>query len=279
MGKSVSRNNNRLKSVIKVSLEILLATMNQKKDSLLETMKVNTDVIVCNQNTDITSYKNYQKGSYNVRWYDFQEKGVGLNRNNALLRARGDICLLADDDVIYVDEYEKIILDAFEKNPKIDVILFNVYSPEGEKRYITKKNKRIFLHNCGKFGAVRIAFRRNKVIKNAISFNQLFGGGSLYTAGEDTMFIRDCIRKGLKVLAVPQYILKLDNQRPSTWFVGYDRKFFEDLGSSYCFHYRKLALPCAILQLIKSKKRFSGEYKFSEQLKFVVIGIQKFKKL
>lgn len=262
-----------------MNLEILLATMNQHNDSLLEKMKVNTDVIVCNQNTDTTSYKEYKKDSYNVRWYDFQEKGVGLNRNNALLRAKSDICLLADDDVIYVDNYKNIILDAFENNPKIDVILFNVYSPEGETRYITKKNKKIYLHNCGKFGAVRIAFRRNKVIKNAISFNQLFGGGSLYTAGEDTMFIRDCIRRGLKVLAVPQYILKLDNQRPSTWFVGYDRKFFEDLGSSYCFHYRKLALPCAILQLLKSKRRFSGEYNFFDQLKFVINGIREFRKL
>ena len=85
---------------------MLLATMDQQDDSILDTIGVNSDVIVCNQTKDKTDYKEYTKGAYNVRWYDFQERGVGLNRNNALLRATGDICLLADDDVIYEKDYD-----------------------------------------------------------------------------------------------------------------------------------------------------------------------------
>ena len=98
-----------------MNLEVLLATMDQTDDSVLDFMGVNSDIIVCNQNSEKTDYRSYERKGYNVRWYDFQERGVGLNRNNALLRSTADICLLADDDVKYEDGYEKIILEAFEK--------------------------------------------------------------------------------------------------------------------------------------------------------------------
>ena len=112
-----------------LKLEVLLATMNQKNDDILERMKVNTDVLVCNQNDEKMGYKTYKKNRYTVRWYDFMERGVGLNRNNALLRSTSDICLLADDDVIYIDGYEKIVINEFIKHPDVNVILFNIQSP------------------------------------------------------------------------------------------------------------------------------------------------------
>jgi hypothetical protein len=117
------------------------------------------------------------------------------------------------------------------------------------------------------------------VIKNAVCFNQLFGGGSMFTAGEDTMFIRDSIRKGLKVIAVPQCILKLNDLRPSTWFTGYDQKYFEDMGSSYYYHFRRLAIPCLVLQLLKRRKTLLQDVGFSQALQYVVKGVNKYKNL
>lgn len=262
-----------------MKLQILLATMSQQNDSILDEMSVTSDVIVCNQNNVCTNYARYERNGHEVRWYNFQEKSVGLNRNNALFRATGDICLLADDDVTYLPEYETTVLEAFRKHPDADVILFNIISTPDHARYITKKTKRIGRHNCGKFGAVRIAFRRMSVIKNAICFNQLFGGGAMFTAGEDTMFIRDCIRKGLKVIAVSDYILKLREDRPSTWFSGYDQKFFEDMGSSYYYHFHSLAMPCFMIQLIRRRNTLLEEVGFIQAIFYGVIGIQKYRRL
>ena len=39
----------------------------------------------------------------------FTERGVGLSRNNALMRASADICLFADDDIIYENNYKEIL--------------------------------------------------------------------------------------------------------------------------------------------------------------------------
>lgn len=163
-------------------LQILLATMNQKNDELLDKMNVNSNIIVCNQNAESFNKKIYKKKDYNVEWYDFSEKGVGLNRNNALMRASSDICLIADDDVTYVDDYENIIIRVFDENPNADVILFNIYSDSKNKRFICHNKMNINRYNCGRFGGVRIAFKRTKVIKNSIYFNLLFGGGAQYTS-------------------------------------------------------------------------------------------------
>ncbi|MBQ8029475.1 MAG: glycosyltransferase [Clostridia bacterium] len=262
-----------------MNLEVLLATMDQTDDSVLDFMGVNSDIIVCNQNSEKTDYRSYERKGYNVRWYDFQERGVGLNRNNALLRSTADICLLADDDVKYEDGYEKIILEAFEKNPKADVILFNIYSADGKKRSEAEKNIRVRLRNCGKYGGVRIAFRRMSVIKNAISFNQLFGGGCMFTAGEDVIFVKTCIEKGLHVIAVPDCILRLTDKRPSTWFNGHNPKFYEDFGSSYYCHFGNLAVVATFLQLIRKRKIWVNDYPFWKAWKHARDGIKKYKNL
>lgn len=262
-----------------MKLEVLLATMNRTDDTLLDEMRINSDVIVCNQNNEKTDYRKYTKNGYNVRWYDFQEYGVGLNRNNALLRSDADICLLADDDVLYEKDYDKIVLDAFDKNPKADVILFNIYSSDGSKRSNAEKNIRVKIHNCGKYGGVRIAFRRMSVIKNAITFNQLFGGGCMFSAGEDVIFVKTCIEKGLKVVAVPECILRLTDNRPSTWFTGHNQKFYEDYGSSYYCHFGEFGIIVAFFQLIRRRKRFLNDYPFKEAWKYTKVGFKKYKNL
>lgn len=259
--------------------EILLATMNQTDDSVLTHMNVKSDIIVCNQNNDKFGKRDFKKNGVNVTWYDFSERGVGLNRNNALMRSNAEICLLADDDVTYLDDYENIILKQFELNPDADVILFNIYSDSNRKRFICKKKIKINRFNFGKFGAVRIAFRRSKIIKNSISFNLLFGGGAMFSSGEDSMFIRDCILKKLNVIAVPDYILKLRDDRESTWFNGYNRKFFSDLGTSYRKHFGKVAFLFALFQLLRRKKVWLSDVSLTDAMRYVKDGIKVFDNL
>lgn len=262
-----------------MKLEVLLATMNQTDDSVLDSIGVHSDVLVCNQTDVETDYKSYIKDGYSVRWYDFQERGVGLNRNNALLRATGDICLLADDDVLYEKEYDKIVLDAFEKNPKADMILFNIYAENGEKRSNAKKNIRVHKYNCGRYGGVRIAFRRMSVVKNAISFNQLFGGGCMFTAGEDVIFVRTCIEKRLHVIAVPDCILRLTDKRPSTWYTGHNQKFYEDFGSGYYCHFGNFATVVTLFQLIRRRRSMLNGYPLFKAWRYARNGIKKYREL
>ena len=54
---------------------------------------------------------------------------------------------------------------------------------------------------------------------HGIYFNQCFGGGTEYSHGEDNLFLTDCLRKGLKIYAYPEYIAKLTEERKSTWLI------------------------------------------------------------
>lgn len=237
----------------KISLQVLIATMNQKKiKDLLKKMNIQTDAIITNQ-TDEFSKEEIKYNNKFIKLYNFDERGIGLNRNNGLMRATSDILLFADDDIKYVNGYETIVIEEFKKNEKADMIIFNIDQSETErKRYKIKKYHRVHKYNCLRYGAVRIAVKTEKIKKKNIYFSLLFGGGAKYGSGEDSIFIYNCIKKGLKVYACPKTILTLEDSE-STWFDGYNEKFFYDKGALLSCLYGKLTPLYVYAYIIKHK--------------------------
>src|SRR5690606_25492782 len=124
-----------------------------------------SDVIIVNQ-CNRNEFEEFKCKGKSVRFLSLSERGVGLSRNTALMRATADICLIADDDLIYVDNYKEIVLNAFKDNPKADVIIFSVTIFDNKGQRTRKlKNKRVGLHNFMRYGAVRVAFRRSVILK------------------------------------------------------------------------------------------------------------------
>lgn len=212
-----------------MELEVLISTMQRQDFNIVKEMNISSSAIIVNQCNEFKKEEICYRGN-KITMYSFDERGIGLSRNNALMRARGDICIFADDDVIYVDGYKKIILDTFEQNPDADIIMFNVESLNQDRPTCKiNKNHRVRLINSLKYGAVNIAFRRESVIKANISFSLLFGGGAKYSAGEDSLFICECLKKSLKIYASTNKIADV-KQEDSTWFKGYNNKYFIDKG-------------------------------------------------
>ncbi len=213
-----------------MNLEVLASTMHQSDFSIVRKMNIKTDAIIINQ-CDKNEYVEYEDGVKSISMYSFDERGVGLSRNSALMRARADICVIADDDVVYCDDYEKIVLDAFEDNPKADVIIFNLPTLNNNRKDYSniKTHARVNFTNFMRYGACRIAFKRESVARANVYFSLLFGGGARYGCGEDTIFIADCLKKGLKIYLNPAQI-GIVNQEESTWFKGYNEKYFYDRG-------------------------------------------------
>lgn len=218
-----------------MQVQVLVATMNQIDYSLLEKMNIQTDAIVGNQ-CDRNAIEHFVYKGNNITYLNFAERGVGLNRNNALMRADADICLFADDDMVYVDNYHKLLKDAFINNPEADVIVFNVEEPNVEnssKRYRIKEVVKVHRLNYLRYGTARIAFRLKSVRENGIYFNQCFGGGTEHCHGEDNLFLTECLNKKLRIVAVPVSIATLTEERLSTWNQGYNKKYLRDQGALY----------------------------------------------
>lgn len=214
-----------------MKVQVLVAAMNQTDHSLLDTMNIQTDALIGNQ-TDHNNVDRFIWKGHEITYYSFQERGVGLNRNNTLMRADCDVCLFADDDMVYFDDYQNTVNEAFNKNPKADIIIFNI-DEKDSKRYIITKKTKVRWYNFMRYGAVRIAAKLSSIKENAIFFNQCFGGGAKYRHGEDTLFLAECLRKKLKIVAIPVTIAHLTNERPSTWNVGYDDRYLQDQGKLY----------------------------------------------
>lgn len=217
------------KRVSKMGIEILVAAMNRKNHDILKEMNISSDAIIVNQCAE-DRIERFKYNDHNILVMSFNERGVGLSRNTALMRATQDICVFADEDMVYVDHYSEIIEREFEKNPKADVILFRIDSLNSERPLILiKKNKRVRRKEAMRYGCARVAIRRSSQQKSNIWFSLLFGGGAKYGSGEDTIFLQDCLKKGLKIYKSTQKIADI-KQEDSTWFDGYTSKLFFDKG-------------------------------------------------
>lgn len=214
-----------------MNVQVLVAAMNQKDHSLIDKMNIQTDVIVGNQ-CDSNSVERFRYKDHQVTYLNFAEKGVGLNRNNALMRATGDICLFADDDMVYEDGYAEVIEKAFNDFPRADVIAFNLKEKVPTRKIISKPSRVGYL-NYLRYGTARIAVRLQSVKKYGIYFNQCFGGGTEHCHGEDNLFLNACLKNGLKIIAVPDFIATLTEERKSSWNNGYDEKYLRDQGVLY----------------------------------------------
>ena len=146
----------------------------------------------------------------------------------------------------------RAVTEEFEKNPDADMILFNVDVPEERRTYHIDSYGRVRWYNCGRYPTFSFAARTRKLHEAGVTFSLLFGGGAKYSNGEDSLFLAQCIRKGLKVYRAPVTIGR-ENGRPSTWFHGYNEKFFYDRGVLYRFLYGKAAFPMAVRFLLKNR--------------------------
>ena len=93
----------------------------------------------------------YTYQGHTMKCYSFADRGVGLSRNNCLMRADGDLCVFADEDIVYRPGAARAIALEFEKNPKADMILFDMEVPQDRATYHIDTYGRVRWYNCGRY--------------------------------------------------------------------------------------------------------------------------------
>lgn len=141
-------------------------------------------------------------------------KGLSVNRNHALSKATAPLLLISDDDVDYTEEMLKNVIEEFEKHPECDILTFRYESGEFGKTYpeesflLSRPLKGYFL------SSIELAFRRGTV-QNRIWFNENFGIGAVFPAGEEDIFLYDCLKSGLNGRFIPFTIARHDSDTTS----------------------------------------------------------------
>ena len=255
-----------------MTLELLVSAMHKGPLELAEAMKIGSDAVIMSQG-DHFEYQELEYNGHKLRYYAMNERGVGLSRNHVMMRAKADIGLFADEDIVYNEGYAEAVLKAFEEHPDADMLMFNVKAMPGRETYHISEFGRVRWYNCGRYSTYSCAVRLEKIFRHNITFSLWFGGGARYSAGEDSLFIRDCIHKGLKVYKVPVDI-GYERERESTWFNGYHRKFFFDRGVLYRHLYGCMAKPFALRFLLAHKEQMCQEIAVKDAYRMMCEGIR-----
>lgn len=257
-------------------VELLVATMHQTDFSKVEEMNIRSDAVFANQ-ADRQEYREAVIDGYRIRMVTTDQRGVGRNRNLALLYAEAEYVLFADDDMVYADDYAEQIVRAFEELPQADIILFTLAFTKNGQIFDRTSHplRKIPYLKSWKYGTCVIAARREKLERANIWFHLQFGGGCKYTAGEDSLFLRDCYSKGLTVYTHP-YTLGFCKKDSSTCFSGFTEKYFLDKGC-----WLSLALPktcrLAVLPLAYKWRNLNPEFGFGKTARLMWQGISDFR--
>lgn len=260
-----------------MKLEVLCATMNQNDFSKVQEMNISCDVVFANQ-AGKTAYDELSVGEYLAKLITTKTIGVGNNRNIGLIYASGDILLFADDDVCYSDDYREQVLHAYEEHPDADIIIFSMDITKGGKviRCVRNKDKRLHLISALKYGTYTCSARRSSIERANLWFSRMFGGGTRYAYGEDTLFLLDAFKKGLKVYS-SSYCLGTCAKDSSTCFHGYDERFFFDRGVLYACAFGALAMPFALRFCIAKRNMYSSAVSVKTAFHCMMRGIAHYK--
>ena len=222
-------------------IQLLVSAVNKDAAALARQMHICSDAVIVNQ-CDRYGYEEIRTEDCRIQVFSMAERGVGLSRNTALLHADTDICVFSDEDIVLREDYKEQIDRAYEELPDADMILVNVQVAPARRTYWNEDIHRINYRNYGRYPAYSITARHEALLRANVHYSLLFGGGARYSNGEDSLFLRDCLKAGLKIYSHTVCIGE-EKERESTWFSGYHEKFFRDRGVLYHYLYGKLALP------------------------------------
>lgn len=192
----------------KSDIEILVSTMNRTSLDFLVPMFPFShfsefSIVVINQTTpDKTTESPYPS----VRVINSFDKGLSKSRNLALDNSKCNLCVIADDDVVYEPDFEESILLAYNQNPEAALISFRVKTPKGVlfKKY---SQERVTANFFQRLNIMSIEMVVNRMICDTIRFNENFGLGARFPMGEEAIFINELHKKKLAILNEPATIV------------------------------------------------------------------------
>ncbi|MCM1522657.1 MAG: glycosyltransferase [Muribaculaceae bacterium] len=146
-------------------------------------------------------------GRNDVEIHRFGGTGLSRNRNNAIDFSKGDLMLMADDDVVYTPEGLLSVISAFEERPGMEMASF-MYEGADRKQYPPAECDLARLPKGYYQSAIEIAVS-HRGRAGQIRFIPEFGLGSgRWTVGDDAMFLLTARRMGIIPRFIPRVICR-----------------------------------------------------------------------
>lgn len=258
---------------------VLVSTLDNNPKQLIKKMNLsNVDTIIVNQSkTQRLSSQLFVEENLTI--LESNRLGLSASRNDALNLAKEDsICQIADDDVIFLDNYQEIVEDAYKTFPDADIIIFYV-EKKGQPNWKPRLKK-------GKFSKImamtvnstQVTFKKESLIKNNIKFDERFGIGTKYLSGEENILLFDAFRKKLKIYSYPEKISTVVEDRPSHWDRKIDENNCRARGAVYKRMSPKLYWLIILQFAIRKRNIMPKEIGILKNIKYMLEGAREFSK-
>lgn len=258
-------------------IEVLVTTMHQTDFSKYEQMNLQTDAILANQ-ADTNGYEEKIINNCTVKLISTDSRGLSRNRNIALSHAsqKSEFILFSDDDLVFSDGYEQRILKEFEKHPEAEAIKFNIHDLSKTRKISMRRIERFekaSRKNMSSSGVWGVAIKSDVLRRNDLHFHENFGAGTENYCGEDTIFLMKMIEKRVRLYRSPVDIAGID-QTESSWFQGFNERYFVTAGMVLGTIYPKLSHILVIRSAFRAYRRKESKMSFSRILACYYKGIR-----
>ena len=199
-------------------------------------------------------------------------KGLARSRNIALENATADLLVITDDDNRYDTAAIELIRNAFEKHPTAGLIQFQALSMEGKPlrnypafpyTYETRPRGTYF---C----SVELVMRRKA---NLPRFDERFGLGAELGCGEEEVFVHEAVKRGVKMIYVPQPLVRTDGATTGGRFLT-DAAVQRAKGAVLCILHGKVGAWLRLCSQVMQLRGIAWE-KRKEIAHNMCLGIQK----
>ena len=229
------------------------------------------EIIIIDQSDDLETQNyivNLDDKRIIYKHVDF--KGLSKARNVALNLAKGDYFCLIDDDANYTKEYLELANNNICPNTILSGYIYDTVKKDKFVNYKEKYDKkklpisRVF-KTCPSASLVIPM----SVIKRAGNFDELFGVGGQYGAGEETDLLLRALKKGYIIKYVQDMKLKhpvpartelVDPSKMCKYYEGIGALFKKHIGHKYIwFSYVEIKLKFFIKKVVfrGEKRRWS----------------------
>jgi len=192
-------------------------TISKSMDSILSSNFKDFEIILIDQNdSEEIRLKIKSKEKYNnILYFKSEEVGLSRGRNFGIRKSKGDWLLFFDDDALLPEGFFEKIEEQL-KQSKEKVFYGKVLNFEDGSSYIKRRVQTPYLHlwNFDSVCSIGLLFNK-KVVENVGFFDESFGAGGKFGAGEEGDYIIRALRERHKIKYLDDFVVYHPKAEPN----------------------------------------------------------------
>jgi hypothetical protein len=191
-----------------------MPTVNRKKEVFdfieslaqqwgLNALKLNLYIIDQNKEEILCDLDTISHDNIKIIYTKSADKGLSLNRNYGLDKINRGIVSFPDDDCVYFEDTLKSVIDYFDANPTVDIVIGRIFDRRLNKNIIKNWPEHDVVVNKFNFYQLSSSITIFCRDKPSIQFDSRLGAGSKFGSCEDPDFLYRLLKLEKKVVYTP----------------------------------------------------------------------------